>query len=454
MWTAKVNRREFFEFYMGSTKNVESRVSENSQINVQSGSDLVLVWESHPLERIALPNLVIVTDGDIQSLLSAVIAAPQVPSPITALSRVITQEEAKQHFDSDTLPLNERVFPALAALIFVEAVLHGDGRLGLKQLTPLICKRTLAYAWGKAMGSCVAPESFIELPERWLDVYSMLNTPSAIETANRTVDSVVSGLSLLAQLTIGIKPNTAPGALAFELLNNNKDDQEVAWQRLAAHLPRSVSIEDLHSLAREERGLYLQDALRSLASISSRAENQEMTAACAFLATRIAPGSLEHLDVLKSASKPELLAWYAIYAALQNPKEILSLHGGLGFRLMRDLLRVEEKLAPPIADISYTELKIVARAGLDAMAGRIGHASELQVEIVPYVSTSFTFQSRNRPRWGEGQASLDTGHFDSPPVSPRARAISLANELAKLVRDLPDYSDDSSPKGRSRSKPG
>ena len=449
MWSAQVNRREFFEIYLGSTKLIENRVRAVSQINVDSGSELALIWDSSPLERFGLPSLVIVADGDIKALLSAVKAAPQAPSPITALSRVITREEAKQHFDSDTLLLNERVFPAIAALILVEGVLHGDGRLGLKQLTPLICKRTLAYAWGRAMGARVSAESFLELPVRWLDVYSMLNAPPALNIAQRTVASIVGGLGLLAQLAIGIRPNEPPGALAFELLNGDKDGQERAWQSLAARLSRPVSIEAIQSMAREERGLQLQEALRALTSVDSLTELEEMTAACAFLATRVAPGSLEHLEVLKSAARPGLLVWYALYAALQHPKEILSLHSGLGFRLIRDLLRSEEKLAPPIADISYLEFKIVARAGLEAMAGRIGHASELQVELIPYVSTSFTFQLRNRSRGDEGQQSFDMEPSELA-VSPRARAVRLASELAQLAKDLPDYPDEYSPTKRSR----
>lgn len=449
MWSAQVNRREFFEIYLGSAKLIENRVRAVSQINVDDGSEIALIWDVNPRERFALPSLVIVADGDVKALLSAVKAAPQAPSPITALSRVISREEAKQHFDSDVLPLNERVFPAIAALILIEGILHGDGRLGLKQLTPLLCKRTLAYAWGRAMGSRVSAESFLELPVRWLDVYSMLNAPPALTIAQRTVASVIGGLDLLAQLAIGIRPNDLPGALAFELLNGDKDAQERAWQSLSTRLSRPVSIEAIQSMAREERGLQLQEALRALASVDSRTEHGEMVAACAFLATRVAPGALEHLEVLKSAARPELLAWYALYAALQHPKEILSLHSGLGFRLIRDLLRSEEKIAPPIADISYLEFKIVARAGLEAMAGRIGHASELQVELIPYVSTSFTFQLRNLSRGDEGQQSFDMGPSERP-ISPRARAVRLASELEQLAKDLPDYPDEYAPTKRSR----
>lgn len=453
MWSALFNRREFFELYLGSTKLIANRVKEKSQVDVDSAEGITLIWEHNPVENFALPSLVIVGDGDVLGLLSAVVAAPQAPSPITALTRVISGREAQQHFDSDFLPLNEGVFPAFAALIFIESVIHGDGRLGVKQLTPLICKRTLTYAWGKGIGARVAAESFLDLPERWLDVYSLLNARQAADTAHRTIDSVIGSLSLLSQLAIGMRPESPAGGLAFELLTGGRESQELAWKRLAECLPRPVAIERLQLLTREERGTYLQEALKTLTSVQARTEGEDIAAACAFLATRLAPGSLEHLDVLKDAGRPELLAWYAMYAALQHPKEIMSLNGGLGFRVLRDLRRVDEKLSAPSADISHSELKIIARAGLEAMAAKIGHASELQVELVPYVVTSFTFQLKNRPRWGEGQQSLDMDSVDTH-ISPRARLAKFAAELANIARDFPDYSDDSAAVRKSRRKSG
>lgn len=288
------------------------------------------------------------------------------------------------------------------------------------------------------MGARVSADSFLQLPRRWLDVYSMLNAPLALNTAHHTIEPVVGALSLLGRLSIGIKPNEAPGALAFELLNGNKSGQERAWQRLARCLPRPIGLEAFQALSREERGLYLQDALRMLNSAGSSAEHYDVAAACAFMATRLAPGSLEHLEVLKSAARPEMLTWYALYAALQHPKEILSWQNCLGFRVMRDLLRVEDKLAPPIADVSYAELKIVARSELDSIAGRIGHVSELLVELIPYVSASFTFQRRNRFRQNDETHSLDLEPSEVF-ISPRERVARAAADLAQLARDLPDY---------------
>lgn len=451
MWSALISRREVFELFLGSTKAVEGRLRETSQLSLSAGSEALLVWDCDPTQRFVLPTLMVVADEDVQSTLSAIAAAPQAPSPVTALTRILTREEARQHFDGDVLTIDERVFPAVTALAFVEAVLHGGGRIGIKQLTPLICRRTLAFAWGRTLASRAGGEAYLELPARWLDVYSLLNSPSTHEAAQYAVDPIVSVLGLLTQIAHGYRPETATGGLVYEILNGTKASQEQAWERLAARLSRLIRIDALQSLTREERGSYLQEALRQMSSSGSYIEQGEMAAACAFVATRLAPGSLEHLEVLKGERRPDLLAWYGLFAALQSPKEILSLYGGLGFRSSRDMLRVEEKLASPSADISYPELKILARGGLEPLASRIGHSSELQVELVPYVSTSFTFQLKNRVRSTDGQQSLNM-EASEPELSSRARLARLAVELSNLARELPEFSEEHYPAKRSRRK--
>lgn len=450
MWSALVNRREVFEVFLGSIKGIERRIRKASKISLESGSDILLVWESDPTLRPIFPILVVVAEEDIQNTLSAIAASPQSPSPVTALSRILTPDEAKQNFDDEPLKFDERIFPALTALTFAEAVLHGDGRIGTKQLSPLLCKRTLSFAWGKTIASRVEGDSLLELPSRWLEVYSILNSNSTNTVAHYVVDSFVGILSLLTQLGIGYRPETAAGALAYELLNGDQDTQEIAWETLGSKLTRFIKIDALQSLAREERGSYLQDALKKM-SMGSAGEQFELAAACAFLATRLAPGSLEHLEILRSHQRSDLLAWYAIFAALQNPREILSLYGGLGFRISRDMLQVEDKLSPPSTDIAYSELRMLARGNLESLVGRIGHLSELQVELIPYISTSFTFQTKNRIRKPDNQQSLDM-ELPEPELSTRARLAQMARELSYIANELTETREDYFPSRRTRKK--
>ncbi|MGB8422442.1 hypothetical protein [Paraburkholderia sp.] len=456
MWSAQLSRREFFEFYLGSTKAVEGRLRSTSQINVGIDSQLTLIWDANPLERFSLPSLVVVPEGDVEGVLGAVMAAPQAPSPVTSLTRVLSREEARQYFEEQVLPANDVVIPAVATLSVIEAILHADGRLGVRRLTPMICKRTLAFTWGRALMAGGTENSFRDLPQRWLDVYSTLNPPAAAQAARRNIEALIRVLSIATQLTAGMRPHSLGAALAFNLLHGSKDSQEEAWRRLSVQLGKPVGIETLQSLTREERGSHLQEALRTLSSVpsSSQSAYEDLVAACAFLATRLAPGSLDHIEVLRAPEKPELICWYGLFAALQTPREILSMQGGLGFRLTRDIRRFEDKLSPPSADIAFSEFKILSRGSVESIASKLGHASELQVELVPYVTGIFTFQTSNRNRMGDEQQLQDMESAARPSLSPRARLAQLATELAQLAGQFPETSNDYVPPKRTRRKTG
>lgn len=460
MWFAQLSRREFFELCLGSSKVLEGRVRTATAVTFNDEASLYLYWEQDPLEQFSLPNLVVVPDAELQVVISAVAAAPQAPSPITSLCRILTREEARQHFDTDLLLINEAVLPALTTLAMVESLLHGDGRLGLKQLTPMICKRTLSYAWGRAISARSGPDSFVELPNRWLEAYGMINPPSATEAAQRTVEAMISVLSVVTQISMGLRPESTSGALSYELLYGNRETQEMAWQKLARCINLSISIEALLSATREERGNYLQQALKTVALngsvLSSAASVDEFSAACAFIATRVAPGSLEHFDVLRGVKSPSLLVWYGLYATLQAPKELMSFQGGLGFRVLRDISRIEEKLSSPIADVGYFELKTLGRSSVDTLSGKLGHAGEIQVELVPYVTATFTFQMKNRTRLGaNAQQQEFSPDGPEPYISPRVRLSRLAADMAQLARELPDSPiDDYTSLRKSRKKSG
>lgn len=66
---------------------------------------------------------------------------------------------------------------------------------------------------------------------------------------------------------------------------------------------------------------------RSAVAISNRcllappsSNDDSMAAACAFLATQVAPGSLEHFDVLRGASNPSVAFGTPFMRAFKRPR--------------------------------------------------------------------------------------------------------------------------------------
>ncbi|MEK0266586.1 hypothetical protein QT383_10585 [Stenotrophomonas rhizophila] len=212
--------------------------------------------------------------------------------------------------------------------------------------------------------------------------------------------------------------------------------QEKSWLSLSRGLDVAVSIDALNSLNREERGLHLQRALKTLSSQNSKVDGEDdaLIAACAFLATRLSPGSLDHFEILKAFGNVELMAWYIVFASIQAPRDFLFSRNGLGFKVLKGLVLVEDKVAQPSADISFEELSILGRAGSE-MRDFAADGQDLQVELIPYVSGSFNVRNRSAGR-SNSAATRDQDLLNGSPGSLRDRLFRLARELDRISKEV------------------
>ncbi len=437
MWNTKLTRRELIELVIGARGLNDLQLQKVSGVLFEEDRSLYYAfWDQEPTASLPMPNLVVVPDDGIAELLIALNSTPQAPTPVTAFFRLLTRQEAVVLFDRSLLNVTHDVSAPIAALAMAEAVVHTEGRLSLRQLTPAVCKRTLSYAWGRALSVQVQANAFEQLPGRWLDAYTIVNASTPIPALRSTVSTLVSPLSICAQLAIGIKPDSAVGHLAFATLNRERASQEQAWLELASMWGSPLSLQAIASATREERGSYLQDALKQISGKTL----PDGAAAAAFLATQVAPGSLEHFELLRVASNPTVALWYAMFAALQAPGEVLAGTNGLGHRLVRDLTVADDPVSRPTADLAYPELKVLERAGLDIIGRKLGHLGEVEVELIPRVTSSFSFHTRIRPKNDtESQLSFDMD-VDAPErvISNKARLRQLLGLMSDLVRDMPD----------------
>jgi hypothetical protein len=170
-------------------------------------------------------------------------------------------------------------------------------------------------------------------------------------------------------------------------MNSDTQAKEAAWLEASNFSSVDISLMAIEGASREERGAYLQRLFKT----EPRGQIAEYEAAQGFLATQVAPGSLEHLDIVLSQGGPEAAFWYVLFAALQKPNSILNAFGGLGRRIARDVRDCESIEQSPRADIALDELRILARSNIDDLAAKIGHSNEIEVELLPTVSATFRF---------------------------------------------------------------
>lgn len=448
MWHIQFTRRDFIEFWLGSNKNIENKAQKVTgfSTSIAGSAEVHAYWQLEPSASYMFPNLLIVGDDDISDLFTTINSSPQAPAPVSAFCRVLTAKEAENYFVSPPMDLSENILSAVVSLSMAEAVLHSEGKISWRQLSPAACKRTLSYAWGKALAARAPAESFQKLPSRWTDTYSRINSQSVIESVRRTIAGAIGPLSAYAKLAIGLPPLDQAGGLAYALQQKDKKAIGTYWKQVCKVFDSQISLDELSKSTREERAAYLQQALR----LAKNSDTDEFAAsACAFIATQVAPGSLEHLDLLRQSGNPSVVFWYALYAALQAPNEIMSAQSGLGYRVYRDIARTEEHLSEPSADISFDELKAIERSGIDSFSKKFGHTNEVEVELIPLVTSSFTYYSKHykNSRYDSSQQALPESEAYSPPryTSPKNQIEHVISQLLQISRDIPDGDEYRSP---------
>jgi hypothetical protein len=463
MWTARFSRREVLELMLSANKPAPDALTRATGVVFDSdAASFHAFWDQMPNAALPLPELLVVPDGTEGELLVALNANPHGPSPVTSLTRLLTRSEAQKLFGSSTLGEAEDILPSTVALALVEAVVLSEGRVALRQVTPALCKRTLSFAWGKALAAR-SPAAFLEkLPSRWVEAYGIVNGPSVSPWHRGIVGALVEPLGICAQLSLGLQPSIPAGKLAYACFRGDRRMQEQAWTELAKSGGGAPSLDSIASATREERGAYLQQMLK-IASPSN--SNDAVVAACAFLATQVAPGSLEHFELLRGSTNPSVVFWYSLYASLQTPSDILGGLGGLGLRVIRDVSKAEEQVGRPTADIAFAELKALERVGIEALGRKFGHVGEVEVELIPLVTSSFSFHSRLTRSRNDVSAQLaleQEAPIGRREVSAKARLRQAVAILTDLLRDLPEVESSeyeaSSKRGNQgslkRNKPG
>lgn len=441
MWYAQFSKREFLEFWIGVSKTIRVKSERVSEVTFERSKSSIIhaYWQNEPSDTYHFPSILVFPDIDSNELFAAVNASPQALTPLSAFCRVYTYSEAESYFTTAPSELVCDLLPAIVSLSMAEAIIHSEGKLTWRAMSPAACKRTLSYAWGKALVAGAPSIAIEKLPGRWLDTYSLINSQGTFEPARHVISNVVSTLNVYAQIALGLSTSSKMGDLAIAIFKKDRFLVSECWKSISKESGIEFSLNDLSSSTREERAGYLQLALRQ----ASKSQNDELASvASAFIATQVAPGSLEHLDLLRVTGNPSIVFWYALFAALQAPNEIMAGQGGLGYRILRDIAKNEEFFSEPLADIAFGELKAMERSGIEGFARKFGHTNEIEVELIPSVTSSFTFYSK-----GSKNARSDSTYpllsenelnHASKLNLPKTQLEQVIFTLMNIVRELPD----------------
>ncbi|MFL6388684.1 MAG: hypothetical protein ACJ71U_14470 [Terriglobales bacterium] len=182
---------------------------------------------------------------------------------------------------------------------------------------------------------------------------------------------------------------------------------------------------------REDRVLALERMAENLRTRSAGGNPITLAFAVGYLASQVGPGTLDHLHLLKPYLNlfPGVLLWYGLCAGLHGKSTVASHAGGLGRRVLRDLLLKETFLDKPTCDIAISELRVMTTKFRGSPEFLTNSHSQLEVEIVPCVKTVMRWPPRSDP--SDSMFALTTNAIEEI----RELQVDLA-DASEVIRDV------------------
>lgn len=418
MWYAKLNRREIMDVLVTGWRPELSRMEEGGQLSFLDGAGFLAVWHDSSSTSVdSLPCLIASNESSIAPLLAALLSAPQLPFPITSLSRLVTNKQLSAMAEMRGSDTRSSLLNGLACLAIAEATIYAGQDAQSENIGVSVCSRTISHAFGKAIQ--IVPEDEIqEFLRRWMEVQAITGAPllagaGTSETLSRIFDVCIS-------VNLGKDNGDTLADLVSDAVKYG-EPSDANWRRITGAVLEG-SLQDFSNGTREERGTGFQSILEKVRT--SKDPPQELLAACALVATRISPGTMDHLNLLLRNSNPSVVLWYAFFAGIQRFGSALRQRQGRGLRILRDMRLSSDLFSEPRADIAYDEFILANKLEIDSVSKRMTHSNEIVIELYPHVDVSFRYGRRS----GRGAVSV--------PQDSEVAKQELANEILSAAKSL------------------
>lgn len=369
------------------------------------GQAVLAIWSQDPQAGIQLPELLICQDGTESDWAAWITTFGSKIRPFSAYMRLLTHSEFQNVAKGIRTPTLDRLTWPVAGLVLGEVL--AASRLpdsSLETVPAAACASTLSFAMFRAAATYCNFQQWSQLVKAWQFVREVTRQrPRSVEGA------AVAHVCATIMEAAGVRNSNA----FFGALNANvvRACHEVITSPERG--PSSLSIipefaateEKMHG-SREDRVVAFAEFVQRIGAISGL--DPELTSfMLGYLASRIAPGTIQHSSVLGPIAHRYATAslWYGFCAGFGgtdlNVRSASGRRPNLDLpasarRVARDLLRPEPVVASPSCDIAFLELVALSRSGGDPLGGLMRTTQgTVTIELAPAVWTVVNVSSRS-----------------------------------------------------------
>lgn len=436
MWIAELDHDELLGYFQGAVSPKVREARDGSLPPPTSGNYLV-AWRVSPAVRKELPRLIVGDDARLQELLAWLSAYVPDLSPFTAFCRVLNHKEAGTWLGGcERLP-GELVRDGFIGLILAETYCRSLGH-SLSGISPFACLRSLSFLGSRSHAIGFLKEDFERMFEAWLHLRQI----EGVDEDDRLLSHLRVTWTMLTWLGDLSTKELASKRLGSEFdsvhqalheVSRTGDISESTWAVLTQALPDARHARSELKKTREDRVLAFERALSAAGTVQS--SPVLLPFVLGYLASRIAPGSLDHLALLRPllSNLPGAVLWYGLLAGMSEQATVRTSFRGLGARIAREVYRREDPLEPPRADLAYRELLVLQRGS--RWRGRVRTMSKesANVEVFPGVYTYVALPDEGgKPRPEQGKLFTDSAVTEAES----SHLADLRGAVERAKRDL------------------
>jgi hypothetical protein len=213
--------------------------------------------------------------------------------------------------------------------------------------------------------------------------------------------------------------------IALAVLQGEQIDPS-QWKSVALGYETIELLTGLNSETREQRVVRVEKILdQMLTQLSVRADVRSFVSG--FAVSRIAPGTLDHVGLLNETRRvlTGAVLWYGFAAGAVVKNSTTPFSHPLSWRIVRELERRTRVLDRPTADLGLGEFEMLMQRDSLPNDMVFGSMQQLEVELLPAVSTVLTLPDRFRA--GEERGG------EAEPTKLSKRAVDDVKRLIEIA---------------------
>jgi hypothetical protein len=362
--------------------------------NLRADSELQLIWTD---KRYRLPAAIIVNSSKKDFLAWAATYLNNF-RPFTSFFRVLDITFCSSIAQSmrDSFKMDQKCEDIFIGLIIGETLTYLEEGHPLDNVNLSTYSRTFSYVMAKAFYSGLV-DHFGVLSDSWLKLRHLTaqsNLAARSDVAKIPWTFFMKLFSRQNPQNLYLFDNDDNShslifSAAQEFMLNGKLSENSLIDLFQGHIQFKSNVLASEG-TREERVLSFQKILPLILDSTQNEQIKSFTAA--YLVDRLAPGTFEHFNILRSLTRylPSSLVWYGFFSGLNKKSYLKNISFGLGNRLLRDILQKGSIFERTAADISYDEFNMLL-SNIKNASIRTKIRGQLEIEILPNISTSITW---------------------------------------------------------------